>query len=256
MPIYISYAVEDIDIMRHIRKFLEERGFTAYADEAPIEAPLDAKVPIDKGLEEADAMIVILSPDAKTSRRVNREIDYAHNVAVYAVLARGDRNIALPPELSIASLPLIDISHANKYPSGMQQLLYQLHIREQLMLIADRIPTTYLVAVSSADGLKTASYARRHVKSLRSFGREDRVSAISAAMASVGERIVSELNGTVYRYGVFKGNDGTVFNILLGDDALLSLGVREVKSIDATLIILQQWWGELLRLLDIPAPEL
>ncbi len=75
-------------------------------------------------------------------------------------------------------------------------------------------------AVVSVDGLIMAS-------SLPAGVEEDRVSAMSAAMISLGERIASELGrgnlDTVY----VKGQNGYVILMAVGDEAVLTVLARE-----------------------------
>ncbi|MBX3063390.1 MAG: roadblock/LC7 domain-containing protein [Anaerolineae bacterium] len=75
-------------------------------------------------------------------------------------------------------------------------------------------------AVVSVDGLTMASVMPTHYE-------EDRVSAMSAAMLSLGERIAGELGrgglDTVY----VKGQHGYVILMAVGDEAVLTVLARE-----------------------------
>ncbi len=75
-------------------------------------------------------------------------------------------------------------------------------------------------AIVSVDGLSIAS-------SLPSDIEEDRVSAMSAAMLSLGERIASELRrGTVEQLYV-KGENGYVILTAVGSEAVLTVLARK-----------------------------
>ncbi|MFO7320991.1 MAG: roadblock/LC7 domain-containing protein [Chloroflexota bacterium] len=75
-------------------------------------------------------------------------------------------------------------------------------------------------AVVSVDGLIMAS-------SLPAGVEEDRVSAMSAAMLSLGERIANELGRGVLDQVYIKGDDGYVILMSVGEEAVLTTLVRE-----------------------------
>lgn len=75
-------------------------------------------------------------------------------------------------------------------------------------------------AVVSVDGLIMAS-------SLPGGVEEDRVSAMSAAMLSLGERISNELGRGTLDQVYIKGDAGYVILMSVGDEAVLTTLVRE-----------------------------
>ncbi|UCC62253.1 MAG: roadblock/LC7 domain-containing protein [Anaerolineae bacterium] len=75
-------------------------------------------------------------------------------------------------------------------------------------------------AVVSVDGLIMAS-------SLPAGIEEDRVSAMSAAMLSLGERIASELGRGVLDQVYIHGDGGYVILMAVGDEAVLTSLARE-----------------------------
>jgi len=70
-------------------------------------------------------------------------------------------------------------------------------------------------AIVSVDGLSIASSLPQDVE-------EDRVSAMSAAMLSLGERIASELGRGVLDQVYIKGEDGFVVLMAIGEEAVLT----------------------------------
>jgi predicted regulator of Ras-like GTPase activity (Roadblock/LC7/MglB family) len=74
-------------------------------------------------------------------------------------------------------------------------------------------------AVVSVDGLSIAS-------SLPSGVEEDRVSAMSAAMLSLGERISSELGRGLLQQLYVKGENGYVILNAVGEEAVLTVLAR------------------------------
>ncbi|MFO8037182.1 MAG: roadblock/LC7 domain-containing protein [Anaerolineales bacterium] len=92
--------------------------------------------------------------------------------------------------------------------------------RSQLMV--DRLqelqassPDIQASAVVSVDGLTIASALPQGVE-------EDRVSAMSAAMLSLGERIASELGRGELDQVYIKGEEGYVMLMSIGEDAVLT----------------------------------
>ncbi len=75
-------------------------------------------------------------------------------------------------------------------------------------------------AVVSVDGLIIAS-------SLPASAEEDRVSAMSAAMLSLGERISSELGRGLLDQVYVRGDAGFVILMSVGEEAVLTALVRE-----------------------------
>ena len=75
-------------------------------------------------------------------------------------------------------------------------------------------------AVVSVDGLTIASALPANVE-------EDRVSAMSAAMLSLGERIAGELGRGLLNQVYIRGKQGYVLLMSVGEDAVLTVLARE-----------------------------
>jgi len=97
--------------------------------------------------------------------------------------------------------------------------------RAQLMV--DRLrdlqassPDIEATAIVSIDGLTIASALPQGVE-------EDRVSAMSAAMLSLGERIATELGRGSLEQVFIKGEKGYVILMSVGEDAVLTALARE-----------------------------
>jgi len=91
---------------------------------------------------------------------------------------------------------------------------------ERLRELQGNTPDVEASAVVSVDGLIMAS-------SLPSGVEEDRVSAMSAAMLSLGERISGELGRGVLEQVYIHGNEGYVLLTAVGTDAVLTVLARE-----------------------------
>jgi predicted regulator of Ras-like GTPase activity (Roadblock/LC7/MglB family) len=75
-------------------------------------------------------------------------------------------------------------------------------------------------AVVSVDGLSIASAMPQNVE-------EDRVSAMSAAMLSLGDRIVKELHLGAFDQVYIRGKDGYVLLMAVGVEAVLTALARD-----------------------------
>ncbi|MBO9309080.1 MAG: roadblock/LC7 domain-containing protein [Chloroflexi bacterium] len=96
-------------------------------------------------------------------------------------------------------------------------------------------------AIVSVDGLSMASVMPAHYE-------EDRVSAMSAAMLSLGERIASELGrgnlDTVY----VKGQNGYVILMAVGQEAVLTVLAREQAKLGLIFLDMSRKVKELAKL--------
>ena len=91
---------------------------------------------------------------------------------------------------------------------------------ERLRSLRLSTPDVEASAVVSIDGLPIAS-------DLPSDVEEDRVSAMSAAMLSLGERIATELGRGMLEQVYIRGDDGYVFLTSVGEDAVLTVLARK-----------------------------
>ncbi len=98
-------------------------------------------------------------------------------------------------------------------------------------LLVDRLrdlqastPDVEASAIVSVDGLIIAS-------SLPAGVEEDRVSAMSAAMLSLGERIASELRRGELEQVYVKGNNGYIVLTAVGEEAVLTVMARSTAKL-------------------------
>jgi hypothetical protein len=77
MRIFFSYADAERDFARQLAERLLGAGLDVWWDEREIVAGENWAAALQTALEQANAMVVLLSPDAVRSRWVRHEIDYA-----------------------------------------------------------------------------------------------------------------------------------------------------------------------------------
>ena len=77
MNVFISYAHTDRSLAIKVSEALIQAGFKVWDYEEEILPGDNWAEKIAQGLEEADAMVVLITPEAMRSLAVRREIDYA-----------------------------------------------------------------------------------------------------------------------------------------------------------------------------------
>ncbi len=111
------------------------------------------------------------------------------------------------------------------------------HLRE----LQINTPDIEASAVVSVDGLIMAS-------SLPSGVEEDRVSAMSAAMLSLGERIASELGRGLLDQVYIRGEEGYVFLMSVGEDAVLTVLARKQAKLGLLFLDMKRTAEELAKI--------
>ena len=102
-------------------------------------------------------------------------------------------------------------------------------------------PDVEASAVVSVDGLIMAS-------SLPAGVEEDRVSAMSAAMLSLGERIAGELGRVTLDQLYIRGDKGYVILMSVGQDAVLTVLAREQARLGLIMLDMRRAAADLERL--------
>jgi predicted regulator of Ras-like GTPase activity (Roadblock/LC7/MglB family) len=103
-------------------------------------------------------------------------------------------------------------------------------------------PDVEATAVVSVDGLTMAS-------SLPAGVEEDRVSAMSAAMLSLGERIASELGRGILDEVYVKGEYGYVVLRAVGEEAVLTILARKQAKLGLLFLDMRRAAGDLATIL-------
>jgi predicted regulator of Ras-like GTPase activity (Roadblock/LC7/MglB family) len=96
----------------------------------------------------------------------------------------------------------------------------------------------------TSTGLARGSFPRQVV--------EDRISAMSAAIMSLGERICSELGSGDMRYAIIAGDKTMQLLIVLSEDYALELELRPNVSMDETLGAVWESVKPLLQAIGLP----
>lgn len=113
---------------------------------------------------------------------------------------------------------------------------------ERLRLMQAAAPDIEASAIVSADGLIMASALQEGVE-------EDRVSAMSAAMLSLGERISGELGRGELEQVYIKGDKGAVVLTAIGHEAVLTVMTRQNAKLGIIFLEMRHATEELLKLI-------
>ena len=107
--VFLSYSRADRTLMKHVRDFLTNHGLSVWTDEQLEVGTPEWQTAVQKGIQRADCLVVLLSPEAKASKWVIRELMYASacNVRIFPLLASGDLDTAVP--LLLMDAQFIDI---------------------------------------------------------------------------------------------------------------------------------------------------
>lgn len=113
---------------------------------------------------------------------------------------------------------------------------------ERLRQLQASSPDIEASAVVSIDGLPIASALPQNIE-------EDRVSAMSAAMLSLGERIAEELGRGRLEQVYIKGENGYVILMAIGEEAVLTVLAREQSKLGLIFLDMRRAVEDLARLI-------
>jgi len=112
---------------------------------------------------------------------------------------------------------------------------------ERLRAMQAAAPDIEASAIVSVDGLIMASALQQGVE-------EDRVSAMSAAMLSLGERISTELGRAGLEQVYIKGNAGSIVLTSVGDEAVLTALARHEAKLGLIFLEMRRAAEDLVKL--------
>ena len=122
-------------------------------------------------------------------------------------------------------------------------------MRSRTELMVDRLrdlqagtPDIEASAVVSVDGLTMAS-------SLPSGVDEDRISAMSAAMLSLGDRIAGELRRGKLNQVYIRGTEGIIVLMAVGEEAVLTVMARNTAKLGLVFLDMKRATADLERLI-------
>ncbi|MEB3231699.1 MAG: TIR domain-containing protein [Leptolyngbyaceae bacterium] len=124
--VFLAYADENRAIAEQIRNSLWRTGFTVWISTSDIHAGREFQTVIDRGIEETDNVVYLLSPAALHSPYCQHELDYAFslNKRIIPVLVATTPDDQIPAHLrSLQYIDLTDNVQESDYQLDESQLL-------------------------------------------------------------------------------------------------------------------------------------
>jgi pSer/pThr/pTyr-binding forkhead associated (FHA) protein len=122
--IFISYSRKDREVMNRVYDTLVGHDFSVWVDQKLQPGEPSWRRAVERAIDHAECLLLILSPDAKKSKWVEAELDYAEtqHKRIFCILARGDRSSTAL--LGYTLLQWVDIQV--DYDRGMRALVQAL----------------------------------------------------------------------------------------------------------------------------------
>jgi WD40 repeat protein len=128
--VFIAYAQPDVAIMTPIRQSLQRQGFTVWSSQTDISTGEAFQRAIKRGIEEADNLIYLISPDSLTSNYCQFELKYATTLKkrVIPILVRPLSSEASNTTLkALQYIDLTDNANTADYLSDESELIKTLN---------------------------------------------------------------------------------------------------------------------------------
>ncbi|MEG4484345.1 TIR domain-containing protein [Microcoleus sp. D2_18a_B4] len=128
--VFISYSERDRETMEKIRNSLRRESLTVWTNTTDIQTGEDFQSAIDRGIEQTDNLVYLLSPDSVESEYVRKEIDYAVSLhkRIIPVLVRETAAESIPKALQgVQYIDLTDNVKEDDYVLDESQLLKIIH---------------------------------------------------------------------------------------------------------------------------------
>jgi hypothetical protein len=133
--IFLSYSRKDARIMRRLYADLAASGFTVWTDDDLTPGTPSWMTAIENAIQASGCVVVLLTPESKKSRWVERELTSASNydLSIFPLLARGDERSSIP--LLLSSHQWSDIRKERDYRMSVRKLIRG--IRAELSKLKD-----------------------------------------------------------------------------------------------------------------------
>jgi hypothetical protein len=127
--IFLSYSRKDARLMRRLFADLSAAGFTLWTDDDLTPGTTSWMQAIESAIQSSGCLAVILTPDAKKSPWVERELSCAtaYGIPIFPLLARGDEKSSVP--LILKSYQWADIRKEREYRMSVRKLMRAVRAR-------------------------------------------------------------------------------------------------------------------------------
>lgn len=142
-----------------------------------------------------------------------------------------------------AAIRLWTWGSAHKETRHCSMATRQSELERILGLLSQELPDPDWVALVDEQGLVLSCVPDEPVVS------EDRISAMTAAMVDLGDRVVREVEGGTFRFATVSGSQRQHLAVLLTSDRLLSVGLNPRVPAQATFAALSRRVPDVLKTL-------
>jgi len=125
--VFISYSRKDIDFAKRLTAELQKSELDFWIDWEGIPPTVDWRREIEKGIEESDAFLFLISPDSVESKICGEEIDHAvkNGKRLVPLVIRETKGSEVHPKLS--SLNWIFFRKTDNFDASISKLLESIH---------------------------------------------------------------------------------------------------------------------------------
>src|SRR3989337_1374563 len=125
--VFVSYSRKDIEFAKRLTAELQKSELDFWIDWEGIPPTVDWWREIEKGIEEADVFLFLISPDSAKSKACRDEIEYAvkNGKRLIPLLVRDTKGDERPAQLS--HLNFIYFRENDDFDTALTQLLTGIH---------------------------------------------------------------------------------------------------------------------------------
>ncbi len=118
--IFVSYSRRNLTFVTQLVKDLQQAGLAVWFDQISIQPGDIWEAAIEKGLKEAIAVVVVISPDSMASEYVRKEVNFAQesDQLILPVLYQPAQLF-----LNLQTIQWVDLSSETVYPINLQKLI-------------------------------------------------------------------------------------------------------------------------------------
>ncbi len=127
--VFLAYSEKDEEIKEKIRQTLMREGLTIWRNKTDIKTGIAFQSAINQGIEGADNLVYLLSPDSLKSEYCQKELahGFANNKRIIPLLIEEtDLKLIQSPVRELQFIDLTGHEDADKYQSGVDKLLAEL----------------------------------------------------------------------------------------------------------------------------------
>lgn len=124
--VFLSYSEKEREVMEKVARSLMREGFTVWTNKTDIKTGEDFQTMIDRGIEEADNVVFLMSPASLASQYCQQELVYArlHHKRLIPLLITPMDMAEVPPELrAIQHIDMTDHANSIAYQENMDKLV-------------------------------------------------------------------------------------------------------------------------------------